>query len=66
MQHGPTMAKYQKDFVKKMRNQNRQPRPPAFDGFEGSGHDDFSTKYCYFGCSRPLGIKIFDKDDQAV
>ena len=33
-----------KDFVKRMRNQNRQPRPPAFDGFEGSVHDDFTTK----------------------
>ena len=31
--------------------------------------DDLDAKHCHFGCSCPLdidGVKIFDKDDQAL
>ena len=43
--------------------------PPGFDRFESFGHDELTTKHCYFRCSSPPdvdGIKIFDKDDQAA
>ena len=43
--------------------------PPGFDRLESFGHDELTAKHCYFRCSRPPdidGIKIFDKDDQAV
>ena len=42
------------------------PRPPTFDRLESFGHDDFTAKHCYFGCSRPpdvAGIKVSDKAD---
>ena len=48
---------------------NGRPMPPGFDRLESFGHDELTTKYCYFRCSRPPdvdGIKIFDKDDQAA
>ena len=41
---------------------------PGFDRFENFGHNEFTTKHCYFRCSRPPdvdGVKIFDTDDQA-
>ena len=40
---------------------NGQPRPPGFDRFKSFGHDDLTTKHCYFRCSRPPdvdGIKL--------
>ena len=43
--------------------------PPGFDRLESFGHDELTTKHCYFRCSRSPdvdGIKIFDKDDQAA
>ena len=40
--------------------------PPDFDRFKGFGHDELTAKHCYFRCSRPSGIKIFEKDDQAA
>ena len=38
--------------------------PPGFDRFESFGHNEFTAKHCYFGCSRPPdvdGIKILIK-----
>ena len=43
--------------------------PPGLDRFESFGHDELTVKHGYFRCSMPLdvnGIKIFDKDDQAM
>ena len=43
---------------------NGWPIPPAFDRFEGFGHDELTAKHCHFSCSRSPdvdGIKIFDK-----
>ena len=47
--------------------------PPSFDRFESFGHDKFTTKHCYFRCSRSPDVdgikifdKVFDKDDQAA
>ena len=37
--------------------------PPGFNRLESFGHDELTTKHCYFRCSRPPdvdGIKIFD------
>ena len=48
---------------------NGRPIPSGFDRFESFGHDKLTAKHCYFRCSRPPdvdGIKIFDKDDQAI
>ena len=42
---------------------------PGFDRFESFGHDDLTSKHCYFRYSRPPdvdGIKSFDKGAQAV
>ena len=40
--------------------------PPGFVTFESFGHDLLTAKHCYFRCSRPHDVKIFDKDDQAA
>ena len=43
--------------------------PPGFDRLKSFGHDELTAKHCYFRCLRPPdvdGIKVFDKDDQAV
>ena len=43
--------------------------PLGFDKFESCGHDELTTKHCYFRYSRPPDvdrIKIFDKGDQAA
>ena len=56
-------------LLKKMWNQNGQPRLPAFDCFEIFGLGDPTAKHCYFRCSKPPGvdgINIFDKDDLAA
>ena len=48
---------------------NGHPRPLLLIGTTSFGHDDVTTKQCYFRCSSPPdveGIKIFDKDDQAA
>ena len=48
---------------------NGWPMPASFDRFESFIHDELNSKHCHFSCSRPpdvVGVKIFDKDDQAA
>ena len=43
---------------------NGWPMVPSFDKFESFGHDELTSKHCYFRCSRPPdvdGIKILIK-----
>ena len=56
-------------LAEKDEKSNGRPMPPGYDWLESFGHDELTAKHCYFRCSRPPdvdGIKIFDKDDQAL